>query len=158
MSRKVLVPFDGSKAAEDVLQVLDRWLICGQISEAILVRVERPVPDVVVDYVLPIQQVINANAEIVLEAQAYLEKISGLINWHGAAHRSIVLLGEPTTTLARLAEEEGVDVVMVAVEVRRGLNRFLHYSAERALHAFNVPVLMLGEPTPTHAWSVGKAS
>lgn len=48
-------------------------------------------------------------------------------------------------------QAEAVDVVMVAMEVRHGLNRLLHESAEHVMLVFKVPVLMLGEPTPVHA-------
>lgn len=146
MSRKVMIPFDGTRTSEDVLQVLERWLRCGQVREAIFVRVERPVPSVAVDYPLPEQEVVNANAQLTRDAQRYLETVSREVNWNNVPHRNVVLLGESIPTLARYAEEEDVDVVMIAVEVHHGLSRLLHRSAERVLRAFSVPVLLLGQP------------
>ena len=146
MFRKVMVPLDGSKVAEEALQVLDQRLACGQVSEAILARVERPAADVALDYLLPADVVAAANERTIEEARHYLEETSRSIEWNGVAHRSVAMLGDPAPTLSQLAEREGVDLVLTAVEKRRGLRGLLSRGADRLLRAFTVPVLVLGQP------------
>jgi nucleotide-binding universal stress UspA family protein len=148
MTNKVLIPLDGSKTAEQALELLKQWLVSGQVSEVILTRVEPPTPEVVVDYPLPIESVLAANDEKIRRAQDYLDEISGCIDWRGVAHRSVVRLGDPIATLARLAREQHADLVLTAVEKRRGLRALGHASADRILRAFSIPVLVLGQSGP----------
>jgi len=142
MFNKVLVPLDGSYAGEQALRVLREWLDCGRITEAILARVERPSPEVVMDYVLPAEQVVDANERTIRDARRYLDEISRRIDWKGVAHREIALLGEPIPTLVRLAEREGVDLVLTAQQKGERAGR-LQWVSGRVLRAFSVPVLEL---------------
>ena len=151
MFHKVLIPLDGSKVAEESIEVLRQWLASGQIREALLVRVDRPTPEAVVDYVLPAEIVAASNGKKLDDARRYLDEVSRSIDWNGVAHRSLATLGEPTPTLAQLAEEERVDLVLTAVETRRGVHHLLRSSANRVLRAFSVPVLVLGEPPKASA-------
>jgi len=146
MTNKVLIPLDGRKPAEQVLELLRQWLVSGQVSEVVLARVEPPTPEVVVDYVLPAEIVLAANEKKIREAQLYLDQITGCIDWNRVAHRTVVLLGEPVPTLARLAEREHVDLVLTALEKPRGIGRILRKGADRILRSFSVPVLVLGQP------------
>jgi UDP-glucose 4-epimerase len=46
-----------------------------------------------------------------------------------------------------LAEETGVDLVLIASEKQHGFARLLHQSADRLLRAFSVPALVFGQPS-----------
>lgn len=144
MSSKVLVPLLGPDPDEPVLVVLAQWLATGRIGEAILARVERPSPEVVGDWLVPAELVAAGDAERRRTARRHLEAAAGRLEWNGVPHSLRVLLGDPVEVLARLAEQEQVDLVLTHLEPRRGLGGLLRRSADAFLAAFRVPVLMVG--------------
>jgi nucleotide-binding universal stress UspA family protein len=145
MANKVFIPLNGNKEAEQALELLKQWLACGQVSEVILARVEPETPVVALDYPLPTEAVLAADDKKIREAQSYLDEITARVDWRGVAHRSIVRLGDPTPTLARLAEEQKVDLVIASIEKPRGLRLLGRKNADRLLRAFSVPVLVLSQ-------------
>lgn len=63
---------------------------------------------------------------------------------YGVKTRSIVREGDPASTLARLAEEEGVDLIVAGTHGRRGVRRLLLGSvAEGVARQAPCPVLLV---------------
>ena len=64
--------------------------------------------------------------------------------------RSVVLAGNPSEEIVRVAEEEGVDLIVTATHGHTGWRRFLFGSvAERVIRLAPCPVLTIPEPAAT---------
>ena len=61
--------------------------------------------------------------------------------------RSMILTGSPSGEIARVAEDEGVDLVVIATHGLTGWRRFVFGSvAERVVRTASCPVLTLPAP------------
>lgn len=64
--------------------------------------------------------------------------------------RSVVLAGNPSDEITRVAEEEGVDLIVIATHGHTGWRRFVFGSvAERVVRLAPCPVLTVPEPAKT---------
>jgi nucleotide-binding universal stress UspA family protein len=64
--------------------------------------------------------------------------------------RSVVLAGNPSDEITRVAEEEGVDLIVIATHGHTGWRRFVFGSvAERVVRLAPCPVLTVPEPAST---------
>ena len=81
------------------------------------------------------------------EAQGYLDGLLSRIRCDGAELQSEVISGKPAESIAEYAENNGVDLIIVATHGRSGMSRWVLGSvADRVLRSSCVPVLMVRAP------------
>ncbi len=121
--RRLLVPLDGSQRAEWVWP-LATILARAEEAEILLAHVVKPpemprrLPPTAEDVELA-DRVVKRNAE---EARRYVEELSA---WMPASVRGRVMVGEHVpATLHQLADEEGVDLVVLSAHGYSGGTRF----------------------------------
>lgn len=145
MSKRILVPLDGSATAE---QVLPHVLACsGPDTELMLLRVLEPV-------LLPDRGLVLADG-LKQEAGDALGELTLELARRGARVRTrIAPAGQVDETILAVAREEAVDLIALTSHGRRGLERwFLGSVAERLLRASPVPVLLVrASPTAPLDW------
>lgn len=142
---KILVPTDFSdpskeaaKAAKDLAVALE--------AELILVHVVSAVP--------PFPGNIAPNApgfnihmyqkDLITHWGKELDNFARRFSAEGNRVRSVVLDGDPGKNIVELAEQEGVDLVVIATQGRTGLRRFVFGSvAEKVIRHSPCPVLVL---------------
>jgi nucleotide-binding universal stress UspA family protein len=147
MAEKLLVPLDGTKAAEQVLPMLQRMLDCGQVGEVLLARAEEPPAPVVYDYLMSLEQLAQAEAQALREANDYLHSIELKLRFGEARHSTVVLAGRANEVLPRFATREAIDRVLLGVPEKKGLLGRIHRRfAEALAHAFRVPVTVCSPP------------
>jgi len=155
MYEKLLVPLDGSKLAECVLpHVSEIAKGCGT-EEVILVSVtERIIAASSVRMVIQPTEPIPAPEPVVRvpvivgkmqrQAERYLNRIAKRLGKKGIKVRTEVRLGDPANEIAKFAEEDGDDLIIIASHGRSGFSRWTHGSvAERVFRYSKVPVLMI---------------
>jgi nucleotide-binding universal stress UspA family protein len=78
------------------------------------------------------------------DAQGYLDAVVRRLGSRGGYAHTRVKLGSPELGLARLADQEHVDVIVMATHGRSGLVRFVLGSvATRTLQRASVPVMLI---------------
>ncbi len=157
MYQKIMIPLDGSKLAECVLPHVEAFLKNGLVKEVLLIRVMEP---------LPLGALIEAGTTLstapyqkfpeqlgsfetmqkkrkaaVLE---YLKQIATGLSEYGTEIECRVLEGPVAETLASSAEENNIDLIIIATHGLSGIGRWLMGSiADRVMRSSCVPVLMV---------------
>ena len=148
MYKKIMVPLDGSELAECVLPHVEAFIKGFNISDVLLVRVVEP-------ETLPYRIEGGVDPQIIAEKEAgrksaaknYLEGIAKRFSHEGTAVHSEVIIGRITESLADYAEENGVDLFIIATHGRSGVTRWVMGSvADKLLRSAIVPVLMVRAP------------
>lgn len=140
MFNTIVVPLDGSPAAEEVLPHVKR--ILRQVdAELILVRTANPavvgVPPAVFDVTVG-------------EARRYLAGLTQQFEAQGSRVRFKVELGPTSNEILRVAQEERASLIAMTTHGRSGPGRFFLGSvAEDVLRRSLVPVLAVRAPAPT---------
>jgi nucleotide-binding universal stress UspA family protein len=148
MAKRILVPLDGSPAAESFLDVVAD-MARGAGAAVRLLRVE-PIPDALVGTDGRI--VVYADQETErLEAEAldYLGTIEKRLA--GIEVESIVRFGEPLDEILREAEAFDADLIAVSTVGRSGIGRaFLGSVAEQVVRKAAAPVLLFRSSRASH--------
>lgn len=148
MYKKIMVPLDGSELAECVLPHAEAFIKGFKISDIILVRVVEP-------ETLPYRVEGGIDPGIVAEKEAsrksaakdYLDRIAKRFEHEGTAVHSEVIIGRVTESLADYAEQNEVDLFIIATHGRSGVTRWVMGSvADKLLRSASVPVLMVRAP------------
>ena len=152
MYDKIMVPLDGSGLAECVMPHVDAIISGFKSKEVVLVRVVNPVQ-------LPVS--VPAQGEFGFSekdrhqmetnrkkaAKTYLEKMADSLNSSATVFKFTVLEGNPANKLADYANENGVDLIVIASHGRSGISRWVMGSvAERIVRTSCVPVMMVRAP------------
>ena len=152
MYNKIMVPLDGSELAECALPHVEAITTGCKITNVVFVRVLQPIQ-------LPAR--LPAQGEFGFQekdrrqideqrkkaAEAYLEKIVQNTALGDAVHSYEVLEGNVAETLASWAEQNGVDLIIMASHGRSGVSRWVIGSiADRILHSVCVPIMMIRAP------------
>ncbi|MBI2217725.1 MAG: universal stress protein [Candidatus Rokubacteria bacterium] len=146
---KILVPLDGSALAEAALsRAVDIVRDCPTASLLLLRAAEAPV--------LAGGDPVEAQVEVVREAEEYLEQVAARARAEGAPEVSTsVWYGPPAPAIVEAAEIAKADMIVMSTHGRSGLGRlFLGSVAESVLRATHTPILLLrpaGAPVaPAH--------
>ncbi len=132
MIKRIVVPLDGSEAAEAVLPQVRR-LIKGGSAELVLVRATLPMP---ADGFAAVDQ------GSIAEADAYVTSFAKKLKDEGIRARGISRVGAAARTILDVAEDERATLVALATHGRSGVARALLGSvAEAVLRKAPVPVL-----------------
>lgn len=138
--RRILVATDFAESAEQALDYATE-LARTQAAELVLLHVyvePPPYPEVASAQVATIYEEQRRWVETALEERGRRARGAGLLA------RSLVRTGSPAAVIARTAEEEGADMVVVGTHGRSGLDRLLLGSvAERVVRLAPCPVLVV---------------
>ncbi len=150
--RKVLVPLDGSKFAEQVLPHVE-GLAVAMGSEVVLLEVLETVevPGFAAYEVGPdwqeFKKGLMARAET--RANRYLRRKGNALGLSGVSARSVVLWGRPAETILQYAEDNSVNLIALATHGFTGISRWAYGSvAYKVMMASSKPVLVVRPPSP----------
>jgi nucleotide-binding universal stress UspA family protein len=137
-TKRILVPLDGSKAAEAVVGIAARL--------ASITRAELDLVDVAIlkstPYAASSEFAVDAYGVLEDSARVYLDSVRARLS----AEQSIrceVLVGHPPDELVRWAEDKNVDLVVMTTHARHGLARTILGSVADSLLLGPAPVLLL---------------
>lgn len=140
MFKRIIVPLDGSKLAEQALPyALAQAEKFG--AELILLQVLEPLPDVTFSAPVTVRSAERRSAEL---AREYLEAVAARIRPQGVALRAEQIEGRPYIEIVRYAEEHGAHLIVLSTRGYSGFSRWLLGSvADRVVRGATVPVLLV---------------
>ena len=142
MYKKIIVPLDGSAAAECVLDHVNE--VAGKGTEIVLVRVMTKPP---YDYMLRDAQLSAClDDDVTSEAGEYLKKVAAGVKKPGLIVSTCVLpeQGPIARILLDFAQKSKADLIAISAHGRPGIiGRLMGSVAERLVHHGKIPVLMM---------------
>jgi nucleotide-binding universal stress UspA family protein len=146
--KRILCPLDFSEPAHLGLETAVELASCFP-AELLLVHVVPPVPMTAIPQAAPVFDVGVYQKELTRSAE---EGIAAVIEKHvpkGVRARSIVADGDPAHEIARIAKDEGVDLIVMSTHGESGWRRFVFGSvAEKVVRIAHCPVMTVPEPRP----------
>lgn len=152
MYNKIMVPLDGSDLAECVMPHVEAIATGCKIASVVFVRVTGPIQlpaSVPGDGIFTFseEQLEQMEERRKQNAEAYLKKIVKSTPLKEADLSYEVLKGPIASTLAKWAETNGVDLIVLASHGRSGISRWVMGSvADRVMRSACVPVLVVRAP------------
>ncbi len=158
MYQKIMIPLDGSKLAECVLPHAEAFLKNGLVRTAVLIRVLEQLPLKLYDdvaetfmtsayenaYIQKLDSWEKLEEERKNSVMTYLKQIASRFGQYGSEIKCEVPEGPAAETLASYAENNNIDLILIATHGRSGVGRWLMGSvADRILRSSRVPVLMI---------------
>jgi len=140
--KKILCPTDFSEPSYEAIKTAGE-LAFHFGSELCLLHVVSPIP------VIPMGggTVFNVplyEQELEAFSKRSLEEIINQMEWRGMKVRLIVLRGNPADEIVRIAEEEMVELIVIATRGRTGFDRIIFGSvAEKVVRSAPCPVLTI---------------
>ena len=141
MYKRVVVPLDGSRLAEEMLRfIVD---IAGPLDlEVLLLRVITPIPPQVTETMRAV--VLESVEHSVAEARAYLARLADDLRTRGVRVRTEVRRGQPVEEIVEGARAAAADLIAMTTHGRSGLGRLLFGSvAEAVLRQAEIPVFLM---------------
>ncbi len=148
MYQKIMVPLDGSELAECVLPHVEAFINQCQIRKIVFVRIlEAITPAIAGEYAISMDDLESRESARKSEAKEYLQQIMNRFQTGTTNLEMEVLIGRPADRLADYADNNNVDLILMATHGRSGVSRWVRGSvADRILRAASVPVLMIRAP------------
>lgn len=150
MYQKILVPLDGSKLAECVLEHVEQLAKGCNTEEVILVSVTERVTG---HTLAPeVGEVYGGDVPITVgkmqrQAERYLDRIAKRLAKKGISVQTAVLRGNPAEEIVHYAQENECGLITMASHGRSGISRWAYGSvADKILRASPVPVLIVKAP------------
>lgn len=139
-AQRVIVPLDGSPAAEAILPFLLQ--IAGPLDmRVVLIRVLEPIPPRAVELGPVIVEDVEGRRH---DAEEYLAPIAAQLSRRGVDVRAEVRRGAPVAEILTAARETGADLIAMTTHGRSGLGRLLFGSvAEALLRGAGIPVFLM---------------
>jgi len=144
MYKKILVPLDGSQVAECVIPHIET--IAGKSDTQVeLVTVIEPLEIPTRGKIaLSDDDIKQIDAEGKKEAHKYLDQVSSRLSQAGINARAVLLTGKAAESLVRYANNNDVDLIIMATHGRSGISKIFWGSvAEKILRATAIPVLLI---------------
>jgi len=143
MYKTILVPLDGSERAEAILPHVENLGRCYQ-AKIIFLQVVEPPPHIM-RYDSFYEAVTRTEIESwTEEARTYLAGLKAEFKRHEVESEVRVVHGHVVEAIARVAEQEGVDLIAMASHGRTGLARVFYGSvAAGVLHRVDRPLLLI---------------
>lgn len=112
MFQKILVPLDGSPYSEAILEPVTK-MAAGTKATVVLLRVGQPPKEVIVEQgrVIPLDEQVGW---LEAEFDRYLGEKSRQLKGQGVTVETATAYGLPEEEIVRYAEEQNVDVIVVA--------------------------------------------
>jgi nucleotide-binding universal stress UspA family protein len=148
MYKNIMVPLDGSELAECVLSHVEAFISQCQIRTIVFIRVlESLTPAVAGEYAINLEEFESRETERKAAAEKYLQKIIGRLTPGETKFITEVLEGRAADRLADFAENNDIDLILMATHGRSGVSRWVRGSvADRILRSATIPVLMVRAP------------
>ena len=152
MYKKIMLPLDGSELAECVLPHVEAIATACKAASVVFVRVLHPIH---LQANVPANGILGFNEKKLKQmeeqrrqaADDYLKKIVESCRINEAALSCEVLKGSVATTLSQWAENNRVDLIVIASHGRSGISRWVYGSvADRVLRSACTPILMIRAP------------
>jgi nucleotide-binding universal stress UspA family protein len=148
MYQKILVPMDGSKLAECVVEHVKLVATGCQVPTVVLLRVVEPIG---LRSYLP-REVAEGNyrdaketAEI--QAKDYLNEIAERLKTEGIAVETDIVDGLPADEILDYADHKQIDLIVMSTHGKSGISRWWSGSvAEKVVSQSLVPVLIVTPP------------
>lgn len=147
MYKKILVPLDGSKLAEQVLPHVSQLAGCTG-AEIVLLRVPS---EPMYDYLVPDPEIAaEMRRDIEMGAQVYLDEIAAELRAMNLLISTVVVWGAPVQdTIVQAARELNADLIAMSTHGRSGLARLVIGSvADEIVRHAPVPVLLVRPEIP----------
>ncbi len=142
MYRRILVPLDGSKLAEEVLPYV-RLLAAADPMRIVLLRVIEPAPPDLIG-LSPGVSLAEITAGIATEAQEYLDTVATSLKEDGLDVASLVKEGDPASCIADEGNKESGTLVTMSTHGYSGITRWVMGSiTDKVLHATTNPLLIV---------------
>ena len=134
---KVLVPIDGSDGAMRAL----RHAMAMTTAEILLVNVQPRADSPVLLLHMTQDDIDKAQAE---HGRGTLVEATKVLDAAGRAYRTLVFIGDPASTIARAADAEGVDAIVMGTRGMGALgNLALGSTATKVVHLAHAPVTLV---------------
>ncbi len=148
MYKKIMVPLDGSELAECVLPHLEVFIKDYHVKNVVLVQVVEPILTVVnVEFSPSTQELEKSDADMKFSAQKYLDQMINRLKHEGTTLDSEILYGRVAEEIVDYAENNDIDLILVATHGRSGISRWVRGSVtDKILRSANAPVLMVRAP------------
>jgi nucleotide-binding universal stress UspA family protein len=140
MYRRILVPLDGSKLAEQALR--HAAVHAEQFgAELVLLKVLGPLPEPSMAGRGPVQRAEETSA---LLARDYLEGVAAGLREQGFSVQAETVEGKPYLEIVRFAEGQEIDLIVMSTRGQSGISRWLLGSVtDRVVRGATVPVLLV---------------
>jgi nucleotide-binding universal stress UspA family protein len=140
MYKRILVPLDGSKLAEQALP--HAALHAEQFgAQVVLLKVLGPLPEPSMAGRGVIRSAEEASARL---AQDYLEGMAAGLREQGLSAQTEIVEGKPYLQIVRFAEEKEIDLIVMSTRGHSGLSRWLLGSVtDRVVRGATVPLLLV---------------
>ena len=139
---KILLPVDGSECALRAVEHLishSAWF--RDLPEIHLLHVHAPIP---IGRVQAHVGKETLHAYYLKESQASLLEAQQKLDAAGCAHTTHIHVGQPAEVIAKLAAEQGCDLIVMGTHGRGGIAGLVTGSvANRVLHLTSCPVLLV---------------
>ncbi|MBP8170499.1 MAG: universal stress protein [Azonexus sp.] len=139
---KILLPVDGSECALRAVEYLishSAWF--RDLPEIHLLHVHAPIP---IGRVQAHVGKETLHAYYLEESQASLLEAQQKLDAAGCAHTTHIHVGQPAEVIAKLAAEQGCDLIVMGTHGRGGIAGLVTGSvANRVLHLAGCPVLLV---------------
>ncbi|MEW6186245.1 MAG: universal stress protein [Thermodesulfobacteriota bacterium] len=139
--KKILCPTDFSEPSLEAVKTAREWAAYFS-AELLLLHVVTPAPVIPVgpDFVMP--DLMVPEQEMENAARKSLEDLKEKFGLQTLKVRSQINIGNAADEIVRTAEEERVDMIIIATHGRTGINRLLFGSvAEKTVRLADCPVL-----------------
>ena len=155
MYKKIMVPLDGSELAECVIPHVEKLVSGRQVGTIVFVRVIEASPlsykGAYVTSKDELDQLESRTKKIEEERKSaatnYLKEVVGRLKQDGMEYQTEVLVGKAADNLIDYAENNEIELILIATHGRSGISRWVRGSiADRILRASRVPVLMVRAP------------
>jgi len=147
MYKKIMVPLDGSELAECVLPHVETFIKEFKISDVTLIRVEPPELKYQLEFPMPANIIAERESAVKSLAKDYLNQVVNRLKDNGTIFHVEVIVGRIAASLIDYAQENDLDLILIATHGRSGVTRWVRGSiADRILRSANIPVLMVQAP------------
>ena len=142
--KKILCPTDFSEPSLCGLKMANELAVHFG-SEVLLVNVHKPIPHLPTPRVETSETTFDVSSyekQIIQDAEANLAQVAKDFLAEGISRRLVVRVGGPAEEILAAAEEENVDVIVIATHGRSGLAKIVFGSvAQRVVRMAKCPVL-----------------
>ena len=145
--KKILCPTDFSEPSYEALKVANE-LALHFSSEILVVHVVAPVPLVPAAPTVPVAfNVVEYQQEMERSSRKLLEDLVKKRIPERMSARTMVVTGEPASQIVKIADEEKVDLIVIATHGQTGWRRFVFGSVtEKVVRLASKPVLTIRAP------------
>lgn len=138
MYKKILVPLDGSKLGECVLEHVKTVANGCNVPEVQLLFVAEPFASGLY------QSAAEGKEKLTAWGKDYLGKIEKRLSADGITAQSIVIEGKPAESITDYAEKNNIDLIIMSTHGRSGPSRWAFGSiADKVIHSSRTPVLIV---------------